>query len=291
MIRATHSGLNDLVSQHMAKLSTRMRVIEEQSVTGKRVNRPSDDPAIISEVHRLYGSIEDQTVYVKNADSANSILSQADNTLAGVADLLIRAREIAVAMASDTMTAAERTNTAPEVQGLYDSLVQLSNTNIDGRYIFSGDAYQNAAFSAAGVYGGANTTPSTRISESQWAQNGFDGSQVFQGAIDTFAVLNTFVLDLQANNVAGIQNAIGDIDTAFDQNSFWRSTVGAEVNAAEDAVEIAEGMGSLLSTRLDQLINIDETETYLNLNDIRNTYESVLRVSATSNQTSLFELI
>jgi flagellar hook-associated protein 3 FlgL len=291
MIRATRLGLSAMAQYNLAKVSSALHTKEEQAVSGKRINRPSDDPGVITEVHRLYDTIEDLGVYQKNAGFASDLLNEMDTALSGVHDILVRAREIATAMSSGSYTAADRANTAPEVQELYNNLLTLANTNTNGRYVFAGDNYQNAAFSAAGVYGGLNTTPSTRVGENQWVQTGYDGSQVFQGNVDLFATLSTMVTDLQTNNVVGIQNAIASIDTGTDQISLWRAAVGAEVNGSDDAAATGESIGSMLSVRLDSLVNIDQSEVYLDLSDLRTTYESTLRVSATSSQTTLFSLL
>lgn len=291
MIRATRLGLTDLAKLNIAKVSRELQLKQEQAVTGLRINRPSDDPGALSEVHRLYDTVEDLDTYKKNSGYASDLLNEMDNALSGVHDILVRAREIATAMSSSTYTATDRANTAPEVQELYNSLVTLANTNTNGRYVFAGDAYQAAAFSPLGVYAGANTTPSTQVAANQWVQTGYDGSQVFQGGIDIFATINNLVLDLQANNIPNVQASLTSLDTATDQISFWRASIGAEVNASDDAAATGEGMSTLLSNRLDALINIDQSQVYLDVSELRNTYEATLRVSASTGQTTLFELL
>jgi flagellar hook-associated protein 3 FlgL len=291
MIRVTHLGITELAKLNISKVNRSLQSKEEQAVSGHRINRPSDDPGAITELHRLYDTIEDLSGYQKNAGFSSDLLNEMDTALSGVHDILVRAREIATAMASGTYTAADRTNTAPEVQELYNSLVSLANTNTNGRYVFAGDAYQAAAFNAAGVYQGANTTPTTRVAENQWVQTGYDGSQVFQSNVDLFNVLSTFVTDLQTNNVAGIQGALTSLDTGTDQISVWRASIGGEVNASDDAAATGEGMATLLNNRLDSLLNIDQSEVYLDVSELRNTYEATLRVSATASQTSLFEML
>jgi flagellar hook-associated protein 3 FlgL len=291
MIRTTHLGMNELVKLNLAKVSNTLQAKQEQAVTGQRINRPSDDPGALSEVHRLYHTIEDLGVYKQNSDFSSGILNEMDNALSGVQDIIIRAKEIATQMSNGNYTATDRANAAPEVQELYNSLVTLANTNTHGRYVFAGDAYQSPAFTAAGVYQGLNTTPSARIADNQWAQTGYDGSQVFQSNVDIFAAMNGLLTALQTNTVANVQAAMTSMDTATDQISTWRASIGAEVNASDDAAATGEAMSTQFSNRLNSLLNIDQSAVYLDVNDLRNSYESTLRVSATSNQTSLFELL
>jgi flagellar hook-associated protein 3 FlgL len=291
MIRATRNGLNDLISQNLFRISARLRQAEEQAVTGRSVNRPSDDPPTVSESHRLFSSIEDQDMYKKNSEYAEGLLTIMDTALGNVSDILIRASEIAVAMAGDTVDANTRNVSATEVTELLSSLIDQVNTDISGRYIFSGASYQVAAFSNAGLYLGDGNTPSTKVGENRWVQTGYDGSQVFQGTIDVFAVMNNLIAGLQADNDAAVEASIADLDTAQVQNAFWRSTVGSEANAAEDALLVAEGLDQVLSARLDEVIGIDEGTAYLSLSELQTTYQAVLQVSATSSRSTLFDIL
>lgn len=291
MIRATRLGITELAKLNITKVNRALQLKQEQAVSGRRINRPSDDPGVLTEVHRLYDTVEDLDVYKQNAGFSSDLLNQMDTALSGVHDILVRAREIATAMSSGTYTAADRSGAATEVQELYNSLLTLANTNTNGRYVFAADNYQAAAFTAAGVYQGANTTPTARVAENQWVQTGYDGSQVFQSNVDLFAAVTNLLTGLQVNNVAAVQTAMTDMQVGTDQISFWRASIGAEVNASDDAAATGEAMSTLLSERLDALINIDESTVYLDVSELRNTYEATLRVSATSSQTSLFDLM
>lgn len=291
MIRTTRLAIHETATLQIQRVARQLSTVEAQAISGQRINAPSDDPGAVSEIHRLHMSTEDQSQYKENAQQAQNILSVVDNTLSSTADLIVRAREIAIAMGSETITANERITAAVEVQALYDELVALANIDVQGRYIFSGTAYDQPAFTAAGVYQGNNDTPATRASESQWIQNGLDGSQVFQGATDLFASLTNLITNLNTNNVPGIQGAITDMQDATQQISQWRGFVGAETNIAEDAISLSEGLSGLLSERLNALMAADPTTTYVALNELRNTYESTLRVASTVSQTNLFSLM
>lgn len=291
MIRSTRNGLNELISQNLFKLTARLSLAEEQAVTGRKINRPSDNPPVIAESHRLYTSIEDQSYYQKNAEYADSLLAVMDTALSNASDIIVRARELAVAMAGDTVDANTRTVAATEVAELYTSMIDQANAEVSGRYLFSGASYQTAAFSNTGLYQGDNDTPSTRVGENQWVQTGYDGSQIFQSTVDVFAVLNNLLVGLQTDNDVTIETALGDLDLATTQISTWHSTVGSEVNTATDALEVAESLDQVLSQRLEEIVNIDPTTAYLDLSDLRNAYEAVLQVSSSSSKTTLFDLI
>lgn len=291
MIRTTRLAVHDTATRQIQRVARQLGTTETQAISGQKINAPSDDPGAISEIHRLHLSIEDQVQYKQNAQQAQEMLSIIDGALTSVSDLIVRTREIATAMASETITATERAAASVEIQAIYDELLALANTDVHGRYVFSGTAYDVPAFTAAGVYQGNNDTPATRVSDSQWLETGLDGSQVFQGATNLFASLTNMIANLNANNVPGVQTSITDMQDATRQINQWHVFIGAETNTADDAINVSEGMGGLFSERLNSLIAIDQTTTYVELSELRNTYESTLRIASTVTQTNLFSLM
>ena len=60
---------------------------------------------------------------------------------------------------------------------------------MNGRYLFAGTAYDGEAFDDTGAYLGNTDEPETKIGANATLRTGWDGSQVFQGAVDVFSIL------------------------------------------------------------------------------------------------------
>jgi flagellar hook-associated protein 3 FlgL len=292
MIRATRFGLFDILSHNTRTQMSALRTAQEQAITGLRINRPSDEPAALSELHRMDAAVRDQEVYGANAESADGILAIADGTLASVSDIVIRAREIAVAMAGDTVGADSRAIAAVEARGLYQSMLDVANTDINGRYLFSGTAYDTPPFADDGTYQGNTEEPTVQVGDDRWVSTSFDGSQVFQGSVDIFATLDALATALETDDPTTVSAALGALDLATDQVSSWRARVGTEMNIAEDAVDITGGLGVLMGDRLSQIVEVDPAEAYTRLTELQGAYEATLQIAASSTSSrTLFDLI
>ncbi len=284
-------GLFDFLHGTTGRQMSELRKAQEQAITGLRVNRPSDDPTVLSEIHRLDASVRDQTVYAANAGMGNSVLAVVDGALSSVSDLVIRAREIAVAMAGDTVDSDGRAVAAVEVRGLYDALVDAANTDIGGRYVFSGTGWATASFDDAGTYQGTTDEPNIQVGEDRWVTSGFDGSQVFQGDVDIFAVIDSLATALESDDATSVSNALGELDQATVQVSTWRSRAGTEMNLADDAAQIADSLGVILNERLSAVASVDAAESYMLLNELQGAYEATLQVASSTTSRTLFDLL
>lgn len=291
MMRVTRYGLFDLLQHHSARQMSALRDAQEQAVTGLRVNRPSDEPASLSEIHRADSSVRSQRQFQSNAGAVSSYLALVDGALAQVSDLLVRAREIAVAMAGDTVNAEGRAVAAVEVRGLQDALLDAANMDVDGRYLFSGTNWGQAAFASDGTYQGSADEPTSQVAADRWVPTGFAGSDVFQGDVDIFAVMEGLATALETNDPTAISAALGDLDLGTTQNSMWRARAGTEMNASDDALEVAGGLEVLMSARLSALVTADPAETYMRMNELQQAYEATLQVAATGTSANLFDFL
>ncbi len=290
-MRVTQAGTWSMVRANLTSILAETRKTEEQAVTGLLVNRPSDAPELRVQVDALAASIADQSVYERNATGAMSTLDTMDSALARAHDAMTRAREIAVQMAGDTMTAEEREIAAQEVESLRATLLDAANTEYAGRYVFAGTAYDATPFDDAGTYSGTTDEPSTRVGENAWVATGRDGSSVFQGDIDVFAALADLQTALEGDDDAGVSAAIDDIDEGLDQLVAARGDVGNATNVAEDALSLSESLAAELQTRLDTIAGADPAETYTKLSELRSAYSTALQVAASGNKQSLFDLL
>lgn len=290
-MRVTHAGLWNLVRANLQQTNARTREVEEQAVSGLLINRASDAPALVGQVNRLQAAKLDQAVYETNSSQALAQLDQLDSALARIHDTITHARELAVQGASELSNAEQRGYIAQEVASLKATVLDAANVDFAGRYLFAGTNWDTPPFDSTGAYTGSTDTPSVRVGDSTWVQTGRDGSGVFQGGIDIFAAFDTFVTALQADDTAGVQTAIDDMDAALDQVMAARADVGTDARTAEDAGSLADSLSTEIESRLDSLISADPAETYTRLSELRSAYETALQVASSSKGQNLFDLI
>jgi flagellar hook-associated protein 3 FlgL len=290
-MRVTQAGLWELVRQNLSTSGSRTREVEEQAVTGLLVSRPSDAPALLTQIDRLNATTLDQDVYRGNAGQALAQLDQMDSELSRVHDALTRARELVVQASGDVVTAEQREYVALEVSSLRTTILQAANSSFAGRYLFAGSTFDQRPFDDAGAYSGSTDEPRARVGADTWVTTGLDGGAVFQGDVDVLGTLDALVTALNADDTASVEGALSDIDSSLDQVMSARARVGAETNVADDATELAAALESELGTRMSGLVEADPAATYMKLAELRAAYTTALQVASSANGKSLFDLI
>ncbi len=161
-MRVSEQMVFDNLTNRLRRQSSAILMLQEQVTTGKKINRPSDDPIGQAEIINFDKSLEASNQYLRNIDRLESYVVASDTVIQTVQDQLHRARELAVQGANATNTAADRTIIAQEVRQIYDQLIALANTNHEGAYIFSGNETNTQPFVNQGRFIGTTiTTPAT----------------------------------------------------------------------------------------------------------------------------------
>jgi len=137
-MRVTNKMVNDTVLMNLNRSLTRYMALEESMSSGRRINKPSDDPIGTQKDLNYRTVLSNIEQYQSNISNAHNILSTYDNTLGDMADIVSSAMELAVSMSNDTFDENARQSAANEAQSLFDQLIAMANTKVDSRYIFSG---------------------------------------------------------------------------------------------------------------------------------------------------------
>jgi flagellar hook-associated protein 3 len=181
-MRVTNQILFRQSQEGIQKTNQRLAQLQEAITTGKRINHFEDDPigAVRAfDLQTFEGSLEQ---YDKNINASLPFLEQSDATLGEVVEVIGRAKELALQMANASNDTADRKIAATEVQQLYDRMLGLANTQLEGRYIFGGFKNGSAPFSSAGVYSGDNGQINVQTDAASSVTLNLSGSQVFQAA-------------------------------------------------------------------------------------------------------------
>ena len=153
--------------------------------SGKRVNKPSDDPVAAARIAHLDASLSRLDQYKSNSDFARNQLGLEESSLNDVISNLQRVRELALQANNSTTSDSDRKDIAAEVRQARDALLALANTtDVDGRHLFGGYVEAAAPFTttASGVvvYNGDQGQRTLQISDSRFVAINDSGSDVFQ---------------------------------------------------------------------------------------------------------------
>jgi flagellar hook-associated protein 3 FlgL len=181
-MRVTNQILFKQAQTEIQKANQRVAHLQEAIATGKRINHFGDDP--IGAVRALDLRVFEASLvqYDKNINAGLPFLEQTDSVLGEVKEALDRAKELAIQLANDSNNAGDRQIGALEVQQIFERVVGLANSQLEGRYLFGGFKNGSAPFSASGAYVGDNGEISVQTDASSFVTLNVPGNKVFQGA-------------------------------------------------------------------------------------------------------------
>lgn len=146
-VRITQRTMYDSMVGQMQKNLAAYMESNEQGSTQKKINRPSDDPAGTYRVLMGRDEISATTQYQSNVDTVTGWLQLADNVLSTQVSTLFQELESLAQQASNTeMTAENRKQIGFRVKEIFGSLLNLANTEFEGKSIFAGHKYDSNAF-------------------------------------------------------------------------------------------------------------------------------------------------
>jgi flagellar hook-associated protein 3 FlgL len=174
---------NQSLSSMLAQESAYQDAAQEVA-SGTRVVTPSDDSLAAAQAVNVRQAIAANEQYADSRDAISTSLSQEESTLDSINDAISSAMSLVVQANNGTLSDADRESIATSLQGVYDTLVTLSNaTDSNGNYLFSGYQSQSAAFTedADGnmVYQGDTNDVTQQVSSTQSMASGDNGATIF----------------------------------------------------------------------------------------------------------------
>src|SRR3954471_3105881 len=194
------SAVNTSVSKSMERLSS-----------GYRINRAADDAAGLAISEKMRGQIRGLAQNQRNIQDGISLVQTAEGSLNEVHSMLQRVRELAVEYKNDTLSTGNRTAIQSEVNQLASEIERIG-----GSAKFNGICLLNGSTASVTFQVGANDGEVINVAMISLGQS--VGSTYF-------ALTTTGTTDIQ------------DIDTAIDNVSSQRATLGAVQNRLQYSLD------------------------------------------------------
>lgn len=306
-MQVSTSLMFDRAIAQMGITQDRLSKTQTQLSTTKQINKPSDAPDQAAIITRLKSAIDRQNSYVSTINSVKDKLSQQETAANNATDVLTRLKELTVQAANDTYSAVDRKSIDLEVQQLRDQLLSLANTqDVNGNFIFSGSRVGKQAFATDGngklVYQGDQTVSATRVGDQSAVDINRSGTNPFdkivrvdannkKTAVGFFEVIADLSAALQANDVVGIKNAVGEVGTLQQGLSDSLASIGAATNKIDNQASLAEENVLRMKATLSQVEDTDYTQAITNMNKDMLALQAAQSSFAKISQLNLFDYI
>lgn len=138
-MRITNKMMTNNVLYNINNNKNSLSKLEQQYSTGKKIQRPSEDPIVAVRALKLRTNLTElNQYYEKNIPDALAWMDLTESSLSNINEILTKIHTYCVNGSNDTLTEEDRNSLAVNLQQLKDQIYQEGNTNYAGRYVFSG---------------------------------------------------------------------------------------------------------------------------------------------------------
>ena len=300
---AFETSLNNLQKRQQA-----LTQAQEQLTSGKRVLKPSDDPAAAAQAERALARISRSEAQLRALDVSRNSMEMAESALGHAGEMMQQARELLVSAGNGSYNDSDRLAIAESIRGLRNDLLTVANrTDGTGRYLFGGQgasgmplldspggvAYAGSAGQSQAAAGEAS--PLTIDGRAAWLQAPDPSSP--GSSLSIFDAMDRVVAELMTPGRSAaavaltVADGLGDFDAGADNLAAWRARTG-------EALRRIDSIGERLSqTRLDAQTDRSEAEDLDMLqaiSDFQNQqsgYDAALKTYSIVQQMSLLQYL
>ncbi|MGM0923183.1 MAG: flagellar hook-associated protein FlgL [Bacillota bacterium] len=292
-MRVTQSMLAGNSLRNLSKSYEKMGTYQDQLATGKKINRPSDDPVVAMKGMHYRTNLTEVEQYQRNISEAYQWMENSEAGIEQGTQVLQRVRELMVQASNGTNSPEDLKAIGAEVKQLKEDLVGSANTQVAGNYIFNGTQTKEApvTLNADGtVTVNIDKSPfEIEVSKGVQLKANINSDNVFSENL--FAVMGSIEKALSSGDASGLDGLLSDLDGKMDSMSAERAELGARYNRLE-LIEDRVGKQEIVSTRiLSENEDADLEKVIMDLTAQESIHRAALSVGARIIQPTLMDFL
>jgi flagellar hook-associated protein 3 FlgL len=290
----------------VSQIQQQIATANQQLTSGMKVSVASDAPDQIDDLLQLRSDQTQNTQIQSNLSMEQTNAQAADGALGSAIQLMDTATQLAAEGANTSETPTSLHALAQQVALLQTEMVSISQTQVHGRYIFSGDLDQSPSYqvdlTATDGVDQLSSAAATRqiqdpergtFSPSMTAQQIFasqnpDGSDAVG---NVFASLNNLRIALLNGDQTGIATAQNEIQQAATQLNTAQSFYGNVENTITNATNYGATYGTELTTEIGGIQDADATGAALQLTEATSHLQAAFQAQGKMPTSSLFDYL
>jgi len=283
-MRITEQSYINTFLQNVNRNRSEMAKLEEQLATQKSVNKPSDNPTAYSDSRNLEAEVQKNEQYQKNINAGLTQANTASDAMGQMLDQLNKLKQLAIQGSNDkTISQNEMDTLANNIDQLKQSMVELGNTQIQGRYLFGGTKSDQPPFEQSGgavSYKGDTGSLNIKISDSSTVNVSKDGNTLmnYKSGDDLFSMIDRISSSLHAGNTQGVRDELDNIDTAVSHVSDLNSSLGNTINQMQFTNQQYEASNINLKSNISNLTDADYASVVSQFQSLQTDYNAALSV-------------
>lgn len=277
-LRTTTLNTTNAMLNYMTEQEATYNKLSQDSASGSRIHNISDDPSATRNVLNINTKTNQLQAYLDNMKGAAQELTTFDDSMSMLTNLLNKTTDLAEQGANGTYSNENLDEIKAQVDSIIDSIINISNTDYNGKYIFSGANTETPAYTvekdADGVitsikYNGTGTDKGmarqVTISDGVNVSINVAGSDIF-GSYDAadpasskglFSTLMSLSKALGEHNQADVTKTLDGLNAGF-ENAVSKQTKMAAVSNKFDITTTS--INSTMSTLEEYRSSLKDTD-------------------------------
>jgi flagellar hook-associated protein 3 FlgL len=285
----------------MARITERLTRAQRHLSSGRRISTPSDSPSEAAHLVSLRADLSRIKQVQTNLGRIKAETDAAEQALSHAVGTLDRVAVVGTQGATAFVDAGTRRTLAAEVSQLLEQLVGLADTQLDGRYLFSGDSDQTPPYSIdftqvnpVSAYQGSAATreimhPSgTRFASGRTARDIFDSPVASESVLQATNALREA---LAADDLTAVNAALANVRTASrylnDQLAFY----GSIQNQVNEAIDVSGRRELGLLSQIGSVEDADLSAAAIELSSATVQQQTAFQAESRRSRQSLFDYL
>ncbi|WP_191566713.1 flagellar hook-associated protein FlgL [Metabacillus idriensis] len=292
-MRVTQSMLASSSLRNLSKSYEKIGTYQDQLATGKKINRPSDDPVVAMKGMHYRTNLTEVEQYQRNISEAYQWMENSEAGIEQGTQVLQRVRELMVQAGNGSNSPDDLKAIGAEIKQLKEDLVGSANTQVAGKYIFNGTETKTppVTLNADGTV--AVTIDSSafeiEVSKDVKLKANIDNNNVFNKEL--FDVMDSIEKALTSGDMSGSDDMLSKLDDRIDIMNAERAELGARYNRLE-LIEDRVGKQEVVATRiLSDNEDADLEKVIIDLTAQESLHRAALSVGARIIQPSLMDFL
>jgi flagellar hook-associated protein 3 FlgL len=280
----------DTIKERAAATSLAVNEAVNKVVTGRKINNLSEDPFRVTELLNTRADLADIEQIGINLDMGKVWLETSEVGLSAIQDRLSQAESEAIKMSNDTYSAADRLTGSKNINELFNDMLEVANSDVNGRYLFGGSKTDKAPFIFVNDLGEkVDVNEATRVEyigdkrpftiktdENEDLEVGRNGNAIFQGMFETMFELRDAMAQ---NDVEKINNMVTPLQEHQEYIRADISEVGSRSGRIEFRTNLLEEMNIATEERRANLEEVDITQAISDMRIKELAYQACLTTS------------
>ena len=172
---------DNLYGSNNSKLSKKLFDVNKQISSGLKIQYAYDDVASFVETMKLDNEMAALGQIKKSTESGKKISNQTDVILNEFETTMVRTRTLLVQASNASQSVTSMDAIAAELRGIESHFKNLSNTSINGQFLFSGSAINTKPINDDGVYMGNDKSLDSFLGSNVKQAYNLNGAELFLG--------------------------------------------------------------------------------------------------------------